>query len=385
MRTIIPVFLIVSSGIATPALAGPIRLITTDQAQKGDQTIVVPDGGLNLSFLSSPGEKVGKGWLEGKSQFAIDSDTGGSAQAQGAQVTPSGSRVLHLKKIHLPNLSGENQGSHSTLSFITEGGSSGTKLYVFNLVAGSGKPAYHIVSIVPSSAPPAPAVTTAFTQSVQSGLDIAVSKKFVKPGDPLYTKVQSFIQYTQQGKAQIEAEQLAGVSPVLVSKLSTLGTSSTVPTLASAAIPQPQAPSLEKETEKDASPAVASAPVRTQPNPQAQKPEEEPKPELNEKPPITVAPQPSAPPHLSAATALARYKIVLDDGKFIPAVRLLDLQESIWHWEKGKYRKQLARFVSSLWNSTEEDNDKAILEASKASGLSLNDIKYFISKAPQKA
>jgi hypothetical protein len=129
MRVIIPVLLAASYSLSAPALAGPIRVITADQAQKGDQTIVVPDGGLNLSFLSSPGEKVGKGWLEGKSQFAIDSDTGGSAQAQGSQ---GGSRVLHLKKIHLSNRPGENQGSYATLSFITEGGSGGTKLYVFN-------------------------------------------------------------------------------------------------------------------------------------------------------------------------------------------------------------------------------------------------------------
>jgi hypothetical protein len=250
------------------------------------------------------------------------------------------------------------------------------------------------VSIVPSSTPAAPAVTTAFTQSVQSGLDVVVSRKLLKPGDPLYTKVQSFIQYTQQGKTQIEAEQLAGVSPVLVSKLSTLGTSSTAPTLASAPIPQPQAPSLEKETEKDASPAVASVPVVTQPNSQTQKPKEEPKSELNEKPPLAkldsaLSKQPIESTDYvkrgSPRQILAKIQIPLEDGTSVTADKLLDIQSRVWTLKKGAYRKTFGYFLNALVNS-DKPPEARLEDALKRTGdaFTLNDARWLAAIAVQK-
>jgi hypothetical protein len=79
--------------------------------------------------------------------------------------------------------------------------------------------------------------------------------------------------------------------------------------------------------------------------------------------------------------ALGRYKVPTKNGEWIEADRLLDAQEAIWLWNGGQTRRKLSVFISTLANSTEGDNNRAIQKALDASRLGWDELKLVSSKA----
>jgi hypothetical protein len=84
----------------------------------------------------------------------------------------------------------------------------------------------------------------------------------------------------------------------------------------------------------------------------------------------------------SPTEVLARFEIPLHEGGTIRADKLLAVQQRIWSWKQGAYRKKLGTFISILVTSKETDPDRSLEQAIKQSGLSLNDVRY-LAKASQ--
>jgi hypothetical protein len=84
----------------------------------------------------------------------------------------------------------------------------------------------------------------------------------------------------------------------------------------------------------------------------------------------------------SPTEVLARFEIPLKEGGAIRADRLLAVQQRIWLWKRGTYRKKLGTFISALVTSKGTDPDRSLEQAIKQSGLSLNDVRY-LAKASQ--
>ncbi len=84
----------------------------------------------------------------------------------------------------------------------------------------------------------------------------------------------------------------------------------------------------------------------------------------------------------SPTEVLARFEIPLKEGGAIRADKLLAVQQRIWLWKQGAYRKKLGTFISALVTSKETDPDRSLEQAIKQSGLSLNDVRY-LAKASQ--
>jgi hypothetical protein len=84
----------------------------------------------------------------------------------------------------------------------------------------------------------------------------------------------------------------------------------------------------------------------------------------------------------SPTEVLARFEIPLKEGGAIRADKLLAVQQRIWLWKQGAYRKKLGTFISALVTSKETDPDRSLERAIEQSGLSLNDVRY-LAKASQ--
>ncbi len=84
----------------------------------------------------------------------------------------------------------------------------------------------------------------------------------------------------------------------------------------------------------------------------------------------------------SPAAVLARFEIPLKEGGAIRADKLLAVQQRIWLWKRGTYRKKLGSFISALVRSKETDPDRSLEQAIQQSGLSLNDVRS-LAKASQ--
>lgn len=90
------------------------------------------------------------------------------------------------------------------------------------------------------------------------------------------------------------------------------------------------------------------------------------KPKPIESPAIRVGSSPEA--------ILSTILIPMEDGSSVPADTLLKVDPNVWKWNRGGYRKKLAKFISALIES------KNVARASQQSGLSLGEIRYLVQQ-----
>jgi hypothetical protein len=135
--------------------------------------------------------------------------------------------------------------------------------------------------------------------------------------------------------------------------------------------PQPEVlpPPIQREETKPAVVVPVAAEI-----PEAQ-PDSDSSPDLNAAAKPTIIAE-------SPSQILARFQIPMKEGGSITADKLLDVQQRIWNWKKGIYRKKLGKFIATLITSQNTGKNRSIQEALQQSGLSLNEVQYW-AKASQ--
>jgi hypothetical protein len=385
------------------AQAAPVQSIFASRAEgKDGQPLVTitlwPGYGANLNLIPT-GEIIKKAWLDAPSLVAIDFDECFSRSGEGQVITAGDNcrtTVIHLRQVTGGTFPGQTSSENATtlLTLIAEG-SQGKKLYQFQVEIGKGIPQYNTLTIYPD-APETPYIDVglrkATVEDISKGLSLAESKKFISRRDAAWGRVQNFLAQVRSGESVGNSLQRSGTNMAILTKLAELSF---------ADAEQQNAPAPKEEATK--SDLFSRAPVapRSQPDtpsippkPQAQPPAKEsipaPKSSLTD-PNAKVAPEPSSPESSAPLTKavvgspteiLARFKIPLKEGGSIRADKLLAIQQRIWWWKKGTYRRKLGTFFSILVTSKETDPDRSFEQAIQKSGLSLNDVRYF-AKASQ--
>jgi hypothetical protein len=426
-------FLACSIGFSAvvPAHAGlPVKSIYSSRAEgSGGATslasiTVWPGYGTNLSLIPT-GEVIRRAWLDNPSRIVLDSDgglTGSGGQNSGSQ--NSSSQVLHLKQIQPLEFPGITKAPSTMLTLIVDG-PSGKKIYQFQVIVAKGSPQYHTLSVLPNSKPANTSINASSdsgvsVEDVRQGLQFAISKGWARSNSRLIPQVKSFISLVQNGETTKAASGSSGISMALVSRLESLGKQSTVAVkdssttttpsqwgpeqtegTAIASLPptpkeqklEPSAPpvaqnsSLEKTSEPNPSPPIASAasaqPAQVKPSP-------------SPAPVAIVDPAPFKQPieatdyvkkgsQGSPRQILSKIQIPLEDGRRVTADKLLDIQSRIWTLKRGAYRKTFGYFLNALVNS-EKAPEARLQEALKRTGdaFTLNDVQWLLSVAVQK-
>jgi hypothetical protein len=317
-----------------------------------------PGYSTNLNLIPT-GEVIKKAWSDDPSQVAIDFDgcLPRRDESQGAQAGDRCSTtVIHLRPITggtpLGPTSPENG---SPLLILIAEGSQGKKLYQFRVEMGKGAPQYDTLTVYPDAQGTASIEVGSrkvTVEDISRGLFLAETQKLMSPRDAAWGKVQNFLAQVRSGESVDHALQQSGSNMAIITKLAELS------------FAEPQASRAPKED------AIKLGP----PSPAPVAPEAE--------PPESSAPLTQAGVG-SPTEILARFKIPLKEGGTVRAHHLLAVQERIWWWKRGTYRKKLGTFIATLVTSKETDPDRALEHAIAQSGLSLNDVRYF-AKAGQK-
>ncbi|MBC8123908.1 MAG: hypothetical protein H7Y22_18980 [Gemmatimonadaceae bacterium] len=358
-----------------------------------------PGYSLDIDFLAT-GEVVRKIWHDGN-RIAIDDDgclvasSGQNAQSA-SQNQDCGARVLHLRQVVQPKDRRLTYGPHDVLTVITETPDHKFRRYKFQLLAvapvkgkrGTGEPEYLAVRLVPDTAGEAFIETggslRATVDDVLRGLARANAKSLVPRNGALVARVNSFVASVRSGDSVESSAKSAGISMDLVTRLAVMGSTDQVGNgnapKASSSTPAPlEGPSSEQQAEPE--PGVGSEENEPTPAPSVQ-PEA-----LPQSPPISAlpldtkkgsvgTPASQSPVALAVAAStedeLSRIRVPLKDGTDAPASDLLDVQAKIWHFEQGKWRVALGKFINALLET------KDVVAACKKSGLPLNEVQYFL-------
>lgn len=355
------------------AQAAPVQSIFASRAEgKDGQPLVTitlwPGYGTNLNLIPT-GEMIKKAWLDDPSLVAIDFDECFSRSGEGQAITAGDNcrtTVIHLRQITGGTFPGQTSSENATtlLTLIAEG-AQGKKLYQFKVEIGKGMPQYNTLTIYPD-APGTPYIDIglrkATVEDISKGLSLAESQQLISRRDAAWGRVQYFLAQVRSGESVGNSLQRSGTNMAILTKLAELSFAE-----------QQNAPAPKEDaTQSDLLSRVPVAP-RSQPD-------------TASIPPKPQAPESSAPLTKagvgSPTEILARFEIPLKEGGSVRADKLLAIQQRIWWWKKGTYRRKLGTFFSILVTSKETDPDRSFEQAIEKSGLSLNDVRYF-AKASQ--
>lgn len=190
-----------------------------------------PGYGVNISFIPT-GETVQKVWFDNPSFATLDADGclsglgGQQRECLGNQV-----RVLHLRRITPLDIPGLPKTNSTLLTVITSG-KAGRQVYLFQVAVGSERSSqYHTIEVTPRQLTARNArqyrpVVESITdwQTFNWGLTVAQERRLVRPGQPLWNRIQNFLVKVKVGEQIEAAAQSSGISLTLVKRLQELGT-----------------------------------------------------------------------------------------------------------------------------------------------------------------
>ncbi len=373
----ISTFLALSVLVPQVAQAAPVQSIFSSRAEgkKGKPLATItlwPGYSTNLNLIPT-GEVIKKAWLEDPSRVAIDGCLGRSEATAGDRC---GARVIRLRPITEGTAPGPRSSeNNTTLLILIAEGAQGKKLYQFRVEMGKGAPQYDTLTVYPD-AQGTPSIDVgsrkATVEDISKGLSLAEAQKLVSRRDAAWDKVQNFLEQIRSGESVENALQQSGSNMVIITKLAELSFAK-----------QQVSPAPKEDATKSNLPSPAPAdPQAPPPEPSADRGSYIP-PSTDEKP-STPEPTPLKKAVVGSPTEiLARFEIPLKEGGAVRADKLLAIQQRVWWWKKGLYRRQLGTFFSVLVTATETDPDRSLERAIQESGLSLNDVRYF-AKASQK-
>ncbi len=212
----------------TPSLRRITVAEATGKTGSTPTLYLVPGYGLNISFIPT-GEIIEKVWLDNPQFITLDVD--GCLAGLSRQACPQpGATVVHLRRIEELDIPGLPRTNSTLLTVITTS-RTGRRVYTFRLSKGSGMPQYHTVEVI-VSAEVALARQTSFVsltssggdwQTIENGVRVAVERRLLRQGSPLWYRIENFLQRLKSGSSTIEAANLSGISVELVGKLQELG------------------------------------------------------------------------------------------------------------------------------------------------------------------
>ena len=204
---------------ALPSWAQGTRTVSTETA-RGETNLttveIYPSHGVTLNFRPTE-DFVRRAWLDDPSQVTLDFDDGRCLTT----ADECAATVIHLRRIHPLTFPGLPATATTTLTVVTD-----SEVYAFQLAfPESGTPTYRIVNIE-SDTSPQQSIAIAGTpgaQLVEQGLAVAQQSQLIAADDPLWERIQAFLQALRQGASFTEATQAAGISAALVFQLAELG------------------------------------------------------------------------------------------------------------------------------------------------------------------
>jgi hypothetical protein len=217
-------------GAISPAWGQATRAVPVSAA-RGDHSIVTVEihrgHGVTLNFRPS-GDTIRRAWLDDPSQVTLDFDDTrcGFIAAPGE----CAAKVIHLRRINTLPIPGLPATGTTTLTVLTD-----EEIYTFRLAfPDSGTPAYAVLAIQPAtpSILSSPVLANRISgpsgaQLVAQGLSAAQRQNLIATDDPLWQRMQTFIERLSQGSPLSHAAQEAGVSDALVLRLAEMGRQNT--------------------------------------------------------------------------------------------------------------------------------------------------------------
>jgi hypothetical protein len=213
-------------GITTPTHAQASRTIPVSYARGEHQIVTVElyrGSGVTLNFRPIH-ETIRRAWLDNPSQVTLDFD-----DPRCASVGEPGNctaTVIHLRRINPLNFPNIPSTGTTTLTVLTD-----VELYKFQLsFPNSGSPSYYTLEIQPNPSEPQHFPATQLIQQhdvrlVAQGLRAAQARNLITERDPLWNRIQIFLQLLQDGVSEPEAVRRAGVSQSLIVRLAEMGQS----------------------------------------------------------------------------------------------------------------------------------------------------------------
>ena len=204
-------------GLTVPVLGQATRSISVSAA-RGDYRVVTVDlhrgHGVTLNFRPT-GEQVQRAWLDDPSQVTLDFDDPRCATVS----ETCAATVIHLRRIHRIDFSSLPATDTTALTVLTE-----AEVYTFQIAfPHSDAPAYAVLEIQPELSPGVAQTPT--HQQIARGLHAAQAQGLVAQDDPLWQRVQIFLELLGQHLPLSEAAAQAGISEALVQRLAEMGRS----------------------------------------------------------------------------------------------------------------------------------------------------------------
>ena len=199
-------------------------LVPIAQAQTPVTTIeVFPGHGTTINFRSA-GATVKKAWIDDPSKVTLDFDDAACLNAESDR--PCNASVIHLRRIHPLYFPGLPTTATTGLTVVTD-----RDIYQFRLnFPTSGSPKSPTVDVQPSYQTTASTrkanVQLSDAQTLDRGLQIAVSQHLITLGDELWQRLQILLKLMRNGTSAPDAAQQAGVSQPLLQHLVELGQAS---------------------------------------------------------------------------------------------------------------------------------------------------------------
>lgn len=247
------------------ALAVPTPTIEIPQSQaSGNPSLLkisVGNGtGVNLSFYKVK-ETIKKIWLDDPSQILVDVDGClegiSNCDKNTGSSSSSGAGLIHLRRIQKVAIHGLPHTLVTLLTVVTETQTGERKVYQFQVVPSSSS--QHTEVVVNPDLNPGNKVSGPITHlqplaanfmtvnAVRNGIAVAVSKNLLKPSDELYSRLQKFIFYLQQGDEISVAANKAVVSMNLVNKLIAMGRTPPTSPIVPNSNPKPKPSEISKK------------------------------------------------------------------------------------------------------------------------------------------
>ena len=192
-------------------------VVPTAQAQTPVTTIeVFPGHGTTINFRSS-GANVRKVWIDDPSKVTLDFDDAACLSAEGDR--PCNASVIHLRRIHPLYFPGLPITTTTGLTVVTD-----RDIYQFRLnFPSSGTPKSPTVDVQPGRQMTASTrranVQPSDFQTLDRGLQVAVSRRLINPGDELWQRLQTLLKLMRNGASVNDAAYQVGVSQALLQHL----------------------------------------------------------------------------------------------------------------------------------------------------------------------
>lgn len=213
--------LVVNWWLSCPqAQAETIRQIKSQELANPISVPLAPGYGVSLSWIGT-NEQIMKVWLDNPT-FATLSVDGCLQGLDSNNCRTNQAQVLHLKRIEPLQLPGVIETSSSLLTVLT----SSNQLYLFKL-SKANTPSALILQFAPLpteiSFKPRPNVDWLLVAAIDRGINKALIAQTLQQNSQLYQQLRQFQALLQQGESESVAQQQAGISWEIVSKLKQLG------------------------------------------------------------------------------------------------------------------------------------------------------------------